>query len=219
MTAEFSRTKNQWLWDETRCIHILKVERFLFRIEDNKPLEQIAKCWASSLSVFPKQGWVLFWQIPLKHKLQLSYQAQHGSNERWGRASCRHKVRADDPVGPSGHVLCEHTKSRSFKLFEKIANIFPQEQQVQHVSSLDKIRAATIKIRDSIIHDLPLCCSKGAVILTSTGWEPAVNITRTRKTDDILKEPHHSPTEHFMRQRIYLYLFIYKDKNLQALKG
>lgn len=68
------------------------------------------------------------------------------------------------------------------------------------------------------MHYLLLWSSKGAGILTSTGWEPAVNITRTRKTDDILKELHHSPDEHFMRQGIYLYLFIYKDKSLQALE-
>lgn len=69
------------------------------------------------------------------------------------------------------------------------------------------------------MHYLLLWSSKGAGILTSTGWGPAVNITRTRKTDDILKELHHSPDEHFMRHGIYLYLFIYKDKSLQALKA
>lgn len=68
------------------------------------------------------------------------------------------------------------------------------------------------------MHDLSLCYSKDIGIFTSTGWEPAVNITWTRKTDDILKELHHSPDELFMRQGIYFYPFTYKDKHLKTLK-
>lgn len=38
------------------------------------------------------------------------------------------------------------------------------------------------------MHDLPLHCPKDIGIFASAGWEPAVNITWARKTDDILKE-------------------------------
>lgn len=104
--------------DEARCVHILNEEQFLFSIEGSKPLEQIAK-GSAGLPVFQcpqSKAGCFSHRYCLNTDLIQVTSLTTRVTDRQERASYRHKIRRDDPVGPSGRVLCEHTNLRSLKL-------------------------------------------------------------------------------------------------------